>query len=199
MINLWPLKDVLLLVILVIIYVLTTKNVLLKMGAILALKNAILLCALLNLVLLILKEKNVLLKFRLMLFVLIIIVMVAQLNGIYMVKEFVIISKIVLFVIVVALMELLMMLIHILGVICAIPANLVVLYIDALRIVYMVINLTIMGAQLANVILALLNHIANYIVLTDINMTQTLNADFVSVQILYAHYMIAWSQIVNLD
>jgi hypothetical protein len=199
MINLWPLKDVLLLVILVIIYVLTTKNVLLKMGAILALKNAILLCALLNLVLLILKEKNVLLKFRLMLFVLIIIVMVAQLNGIYMVKEFVIISKIVLFVIVVALMELLMMLIHILGVICAIPANLVVLYIDALRIVYMVINLTIMGAQLANVILALLNHIANYIVLTDINMTQTLNADFVSVQILYAHYSIAWFQIVNMD
>jgi len=199
MINLWPLKDVLLLVILVIIYVLTTKNVLLKMGAILALKNAILLCALLNLVLLILKEKNVLLKFRLMLFVLIIIVMVAQLNGIYMVKEFVIISKIVLFVIVVALMELLMMLIHILGVICAIPANLVVLCIDAWRIVYMVINLTIMGAQLANVILALLNHIANYIVLTDINMTQTLNADFVSVQILYAHYSIAWFQIVNMD
>jgi hypothetical protein len=145
------------------------------------------------------KGKDVLLKFRLMLFVLIIIVMVAQLNGIYLVKEFVIISEIVLFVIVVALMELLMMLIHILGVICVILVNLVVLYSDALQIVYMVINLTKMVAKLANVILALLNHIANYIVLMDINMTQTLNADFVSVQILYAHYMIAWSQIVNLD
>jgi hypothetical protein len=67
-------------------------------------------------------------------------------------------------------MELLMMLILILGVICVILANLVVLHIDALRIVYMVINLTKMGAKLANVILALLNRIANYFVLMDINM-----------------------------
>jgi hypothetical protein len=62
------------------------------------------------------------------------------------------------------------MLIHILGVICVILVNLVVLYSDALQIVYMVINLTKMGAKLANVILALLNRIANYFVLMDINM-----------------------------